>query len=254
MAINKITAPLSTSPSVFASPVINQIAALLDTYNRSAIIKDGYILKGSLFCIGGSMYIANSDTAISGTASAYVAITASGSSATASYTANINSATWDGSFHNYYDTSGVLYLFDESDAINDGLITTRYYAPTPTGEPNHFTVGNNKITNGEVSGNNNNNSYEEVCHYYILRSGKIRVNYTIKGTAPNDLTGTAYGKLYINGSPVSDYHSMGLASSNTYVEDYTISAGDRISIYTGSTNTSYYAHGIINYLSCGFII
>jgi hypothetical protein len=66
--------------------------------------------------------------------------------------------------------------------------------------------------------------------------------------------GTAYGKLYINGSPVSDYHSMGLASSNNYTEDYVISTGDRISLYTGSTNNTYYAHGIINYLSCGFII
>jgi|WetSurMetagenome_2_1015567.scaffolds.fasta_scaffold13160_5 hypothetical protein len=254
MAIVKIDAGLATSPSLFAQPVLNQIASLLNSYNKSAIIKDGYVLKGSLFCIGGSMYIANSDTAISGTASAYVAITASGDTATAAYTANINSAAWNGSYHNYYDAAEVLYLFDESDAINDGLITTRYYVPTPTGEPNHFTLGDNRITDSEVSGNNYNNSYAEVCHYYILRSGKIRVNYTIKGTAPNDLTGTAYGKLYINGSPVSDYHSMGLASSNTYVEDYTISAGDRISIYTGSTNTSYYAHGIINYLSCGFII
>ena len=88
MAINKITAPLGTSPSVFAAPVIAQLAALLTDCNHGIRISGGYVKAGSLWNIGGSMFLADSDTAITGTRSASttgVKFTVSGDSATVSY-------------------------------------------------------------------------------------------------------------------------------------------------------------------------
>ena len=255
MSIVKIDAGLASSPSVFAQPVLNQIAALLNSYNKSAIIKDGYILKGSLFCIGGSMYTSNSDTAISGTVSPYVAITASGSSASASYTENINSAEWDGSFHNYYDNAGVLYLFDESDAINDGFIATRYYAPTPTGEPNHFILGNNIVENFLSSlvsraipdAGTNSTGFAEIDNFISPRAGKIRVS------ACGFKSGGAHGylRIYVDGAAVGSLHST---NYEVFSEDIVVNKNSLVSLYGMISDTNYNMYGrILNYKS-GIIV
>ena len=118
MAINKITAPLSTGPSVFAAPVIAQLAALLTLASNVKRASGGYILKGALFNIGGTMYMADSDTAISGTPSDYVAITASGDIATATYATDVSDVSWNGSYQGCFDTSGVLYIAEDQYGIN----------------------------------------------------------------------------------------------------------------------------------------
>ena len=113
MAINKIAAPLSTSPSVFAAPVVNQLLALSMASEKHARIVNGYVRKGSMFCILGDLFVADSDTLISGTESGSVAVifTVSGNAATAAYTTS-NDATWNGAYQGYYDSSNKLYIYD----------------------------------------------------------------------------------------------------------------------------------------------
>ena len=249
MSIVKIDAGLASNPPVFAQPVLNQIEALLDTYNRSAIIKEGYILKGSLFCIGGAMYITDSDTAISGTASAYVAITASGSYATASYTANINSAAWNESYHNYYDTAGVLYLFDESDAINDGFITTRYYAPTPTGEPNKLSDGNIPFAGScsIIKTSTSQTTMSAVCP----RTGIITIKYKIRVTNTSFNT---VGQLYRNDTLLF----ADSTSSGTFVEKahsgISVISGDIITVNVSSSSATYEGYGKDLILCSGIVL
>jgi hypothetical protein len=254
MAINKITAPLETSPSVFASPVINQLAALLDCYNKGAVIQSGKILKGSLFCIGGSMYLADSDTAISGTASNYVAITASGDTATVAYVSSLSSVTWNGIYHGYFDTAGVLYLFDESDAINDGYITTRYYIPTPTGEPNKFTAGDylEEQFRAVFANPGQTTTYTSAGSVIAKRAGKIRVKSYLATSAPSTVVFTAYSKIYVDGVAVGSEHSVSRESSSVFSDDVTVSEGSIISIYVKGSTTDYYAIGYIKGLYCGF--
>jgi hypothetical protein len=229
MAIVKIESALNSNPLYFADPVINQLAALLDTYSRSAIIKDGYILKGSLFCIGGSMYITNSDTAISGTASPYVAITASGSSATAAYTTNINYAAWNGSYHNYYDASGVLYLFDESDAINDGFITTRYYVKNPTGDVNKLSSGNIVFANNFSTINYVGETYGEALSIFCPRAGVIKVSFDM--WSANNYN-TVYGQVYVDGiiegTEQTSTSSTPATQTDTHIN---VSVGSIVSVY-----------------------
>ena len=110
MAINKITAPLSTGPSVFAAPVINQLAALLTDCNHGTRVSGGYVKAGSLWNIGGTMFLADSDTAITGTRSSSttgIKFTVSGSTATASY--GTDTPTWNAAHQGYYDTDGNYY-------------------------------------------------------------------------------------------------------------------------------------------------
>ena len=140
--INKITAPLSTGPSVFAQPVINHLAIFLNTHSQRAVVKNGYVLKGTVLSIGGTMYYADSNTAISGTESNYIKITVSGDTASAEYVSSLpTTIAFNGTYSGYYDGDSNLYLFDESDAINDGYITDRYYTVPPTFESPDYTAG-----------------------------------------------------------------------------------------------------------------
>jgi len=254
MAINKITSPLSTGPSVFAVPVINQLAALLNCFNKSAIIKNGYILKGSLFCIGGTMYIADDDTAITGTASDYVAITANGNTATAAYVSSLSSVAWNAAYHNYYDTAGVLYLFDESDAINDGYITTRYYIPTPTGEPNKFTAGDylEEQFSSITATPGYTTSYAGAGSVISKRAGKIRVKFYLSTTASSSVVFTAFGKIYVDGVAAGTEHSVSAGDTGYFTDDITVAEGSSIALYVKGSSTSYYAQGRIMALYCGF--
>lgn len=139
MAINKITAPLSTSPSVFAAPVIAQLAALLTLASNVKRASGGYILKGALFNIGGTMYMADSDTAISGTPSDYVAITASGDIATAAYATDISDVRWDGAYQGCFDTDGVLYIAEDQYGIRP-IYTKLIDSGTYVVPPNCFEI------------------------------------------------------------------------------------------------------------------
>ena len=106
MSIVLVTAPTSstTTPQAdFASPVIELVSSLLNTCVTRSVVKSGYIVNGTVFCISGAFYKADSDTAISGTESNYIAITASGSTATASYVSTLPTVTYDAAYARYRD-------------------------------------------------------------------------------------------------------------------------------------------------------
>ena len=114
MAINLFTAPLATSPAVFASPVVSELALLVRNIDHQNRFKDGFVRKGAMFNIGGSLFVADSDTAISGTYSGFIKLTVSGTTATASYVSGSPSVTWDDENNGFYDVSGNYYAFDDS--------------------------------------------------------------------------------------------------------------------------------------------
>ena len=118
MAIIKITSPLATAPNVFASPVINQLLALAVDCNHGYRIGGGVVKKGSLWNIGGVMFIADADTTILGsknqglsTCAMAIKFTVSGDTATASYVNDLTGVTWNGEYQGYYDASGNMYYY-----------------------------------------------------------------------------------------------------------------------------------------------
>ena len=118
MAIVKITSPLATAPNVFASPVINQLLALAVDCNHGYRIGGGVVKKGSLWNIGGVMFIADADTAILGSknqglsnCAMAIKFSVSGNKATATYVSNLTGVSWNGEYQGYYDASGNMYYY-----------------------------------------------------------------------------------------------------------------------------------------------
>lgn len=124
MAINRITAP-GVTPATFWPQVINQLAALVIDKEDNERISGGFVKQGSLFNVGGVMYIADADTAISGTRDTGIAIkiTPAGATASASYASSISGVSWNGAYKGYYDVSGNLYIYNAvaGDYIRDGM-------------------------------------------------------------------------------------------------------------------------------------
>lgn len=82
--------------------------------------------RGAVVFFAGSWYIADADTAISGTASKYVKITNNAGVLSLSFVADITGVTWNKQYQGYYDALGNMYLFDEIIAYGDGVIDTLY--------------------------------------------------------------------------------------------------------------------------------
>ena len=113
MAINKITAPLADTTANFATPVINQLQALVIDCNHGDRYSGSYILEGALFSIGGSMFKAVSNTFISGTATGatFIKFTVTGTTATVAFVTTLKtSLTWSGDYQGWYDDDGNYYL------------------------------------------------------------------------------------------------------------------------------------------------
>lgn len=124
MAINRIAAPSST-PSSDAdwAAIVAQVLALVKDKEQAVRKSATHILKGSLFSIGGVMYIADADTAITGTSSEFVKITPAGATASASFVEDLDGVAWDDAGKGYYDASMNLYIFDECKAYTASQIT-----------------------------------------------------------------------------------------------------------------------------------
>jgi hypothetical protein len=124
MPINLIVAPNSTPTAVAdyqsQNNLINALAKKADVIPwTGSDMNDGYI-----FQIGGAVYQVDGATAITGTPSPYVQITASGATASAAFVASLSGVTWNSVYNGYYDGSGRLYLFDEVGAIDIGQLST----------------------------------------------------------------------------------------------------------------------------------
>ena len=125
MAIVLKTAPVDPPVSDNDWTRTQELITMLFLGNNGPILRvvGGNIVKGSVFQIGGAIYYANSDTAITGSESDYVKITPSGATASASYVADLSGVSWNDEYNGWVDVSGNLYVFDESTAIIDGEIT-----------------------------------------------------------------------------------------------------------------------------------
>ena len=122
MSINKLSYPNAAAPiegdSDWSKFIILIQTAFLNIENPIRVIS-GNIKKGSIFQIGGSVYIADADTAITGVASEYIKITPDTENdvADAAYVADLTGVTWNDTYNGYYDASGNLYLFNEAVAL-----------------------------------------------------------------------------------------------------------------------------------------
>lgn len=118
MAINLITAPSAVPAAVADYEQQNAlIAALALAAQGAARVVGSNIVKGAVFLVGGSVYLAATDTAISGAASDYVKLTITGTTLVPSYVADLTGVTWSSTWNGYYDAGGNLYEFDELKAI-----------------------------------------------------------------------------------------------------------------------------------------
>jgi hypothetical protein len=215
MAINRITAP-SASPASIAdySAIVAQLAALVLDRERPPRVSGSNVLQGALLNVGGILYYAASDTAITGSASAFVKITPSGATASAEFVANLTGVTWNKSYNGYYDASGNLYLFD------------------------YFAVGNYAIPGcgpiSKVVASQGN--YTNIAEIKMPGSGNVRAKYSITISVGGVATGDI--KLYKNGVAIGAEHEVTDDSpTGSYYDDITIVKGDLIQAYYKSSGS-----------------
>jgi hypothetical protein len=140
MAINRVDYPASTPASLtdWTDNISLHEASFLRTEESQRIdYANDNVFQGAVFQIGGSVYLADADTAITGTASDYVKITPSGATASAAYVADLTGVSWNAVYNGWYDGSGNLYVFDEGKAKAAGEITEvhgRYLMQQANGE------------------------------------------------------------------------------------------------------------------------
>ena len=234
MAINKITAPGST-PATFWPAVLEFFEAYaLGIENAFRVKSTAHIAKGSFFAIGGSIYVADSDTAITGTSSAYVKLTPSGTTASPSYVASLTGVTWSDTYNGYYDGSGNLYIFDEVVARNAGAITelkttrnwkglnTAVIANRSANSDNSDMINSLNMSTGkegtysEVAVNTNSTVLIPAGTYMVCTKGFQSVWLEIK-----DGSGTWQGgSSVVNGLIISD--GVNFRFRNITVANYTV--------------------------------
>ena len=124
MAIDLLANPTATAPTALADyqAILTQLVANGQAFTGRLIVQGSNIKAGTVILIGGVLYKATTDTAITGTASSYVKITPSGATASAAFVANLTGVTWNDAYGGYYDGSGNLHVFDEGLAVHSGAI------------------------------------------------------------------------------------------------------------------------------------
>lgn len=143
MAINLIVAPSAVPAAVADYEQQNAlIAALALAAQGASRVSGANIVKGAVFLVGGSVYLAAADTSISGTASDYVKLTITGTTLVPSFVADLTGVTWSSTWNGYYDASGNLYEFDEKKALATALVTVeRFHGSQPHGQATFFASG-----------------------------------------------------------------------------------------------------------------
>lgn len=144
MALNLITAPEPVAPEDLDDYVAqNNLTEALNLMMEQPLrVISGNIPESAVLQIGGAIYRADSDTAITGGASDYVKITPAGATASAAYVADLSGVTWNKTYNGYYDVSGNLYIFNEAKALIDGEIATVQTRYLETDEDGKAWIGN----------------------------------------------------------------------------------------------------------------
>ena len=156
MAIVLKTAPVDPPVSDDDWTRTQELITMLFLGNNGPILRvvGGNIVKGSVFQIGGAIYYADSDTAISGVESDYVKITPAGATASASYVADLSGVSWNDEYNGYVDASGNLYIFDEGLALAAGEISEchkRYLHMNENGVVNIANIAEANITEANIT-------------------------------------------------------------------------------------------------------
>lgn len=193
MAIDKLTSPQAvasgTGDWVAAVNLIEKLYLGQEIPVRIDYDND-LVLKGSVFQIGGSVYIATADTSITGTPSDYVKITPGASTATAAYVANLTGVTWNDTYNGYYDGSGNIYIFDEDKAYYDEVITDVYKSDGKR------AVNNKLYTREDVE----SLLYQKSLFYNSAGVGLVATTWTkipIDSTSYNNITGASIASSQI---------------------------------------------------------
>jgi hypothetical protein len=127
MAINRVQEPANPPTAIGDwTKIIAEMRAVALGIEMPLRVIGSNIVKGAVFQIGGTLYLADADTAISGSASNYVKITPSGdgSVCTASFVSSLTGVVWNSTYCGWYDTGSPasFYEFDEGKAFTAGQI------------------------------------------------------------------------------------------------------------------------------------
>ncbi len=92
--------------------------------DRIPAVRDNQIVQGSIFQIAGPVFVAETDTEITGEKSDYVKISVNvdGDRAAAEFVPDLAGVMWNPIYNGYYDADGNLYLFDEGKAHAAGQV------------------------------------------------------------------------------------------------------------------------------------
>jgi hypothetical protein len=240
MALIRVDAPGST-PSGLSdwTNIRAQVSQLLLNLEAPSRILGSNVLRGALFNIGGAMYVADADTAISGTASDYVRITPSGATAAAEFVANLTGVAWNAAYRGYYDASGNLYEFDEMRAILAGALAApsresvgmRYFATDAVRMILGYTGAGEYIIPG--------------CHdpaqrsvYALAKMAEIKCpsagTFRVKFRQVTD-EGTSSGRVYKNGEAFGTART----GSGLFSEDLAFARGDLVQLFASASASSY---------------
>jgi len=249
MSLDRVSVVTPTAPVGIADyqAIIAQLEARLDAFTGREIVDGSNIRAGAIVSIGGVAYKATSDTAITGTPSAYVKITPAGATASAAFVANPTGVAWSHTYGGYYDGSGSgsnLVIFDEALAYNTGVIASKYQINSRAirGEQlTNATVNGAKIVDATVNGGKLTDA--------TVTGGKL-VDATVttaKLDPVNRTTYSHYGEVSNTVLPslanqetsivwITNSISGGIESPSTGTYDYVIHRNDGVQIFTGITS------------------
>lgn len=223
--------------------VANQIEAQRLGYQAISLThyddtSEPQIAEGSKVEIGGALFEFSANESITGWASianssdAYIKLTVSGSSVTASFTTSAPS--WDTAKQGWYSGSDryVFYLRKDGsgnyadkailpDAPHRQLDGARMTLP--------FYVGTGAEQNysSDVQASTPSTSYVQLKELVVPFSGTVNVYFEVGSTAS---AYTAYGRIYKNGVAVGTERT-GDTTPDSYTEDIAVTRGDKLQLY-----------------------
>jgi len=113
---------------------INNVLQAIGLDTSSPLRIGSTIPRGSVIFFAGAWYVADSDTAITGSGTNYVRLTNTSGVVTAEFVSSLSGVTFNKTWNGWYDSSMRLYLFDEVLAFASGLVpaptTVKNFRPT----------------------------------------------------------------------------------------------------------------------------
>lgn len=113
--------------------VLTLIDAQYKTLNNPLSVNGSVVVKNAVFQIGGCIYVASEDVAISGLASDYVKISPntadSGATCSAVFVASLSGVVYNTARNGFYDVDGNLYIFDGEKAYDVGETSEAVCSP-----------------------------------------------------------------------------------------------------------------------------